>query len=105
VGKAEALHRFAAERDIDLERSWAYTDAASDLPMLEAVGHPVAVNPDGALERVARAEGWRIMRFDKLAPLLKIGAVALGVALVGGGGGYAAARLRPQRRWRPRLPL
>jgi hypothetical protein len=45
------------------------------------------------------------MRFDKLAPLLKIGAVALGVALVGGGGGYAAARLRPQRRWRPRLPL
>ena len=50
------------------------SDSESDLPMLRVVGHPVAVNPDSALEKVARAEGWRIMRFDRLAPLLKIGA-------------------------------
>ena len=44
--RRSALREFAAERDIDLAQSWAYSDAASDLPMLEAVGHPVAVNPD-----------------------------------------------------------
>jgi HAD superfamily hydrolase (TIGR01490 family) len=104
-GKAEALRDLAARTGIDLAASWAYSDSESDLPMLRAVGHPVAVNPDSALERIARAEGWRIMRFDKLGPLLKIGAATLAVALIGGGGGYAAARLRPQRRWRPRLPL
>ena len=56
-GKAEALREFAAEHGIDLEQSWAYTDAASDLPMLEAVGHPVAVNPDAGLAEIARARG------------------------------------------------
>ena len=55
--RREALREFAAERGIDLEQSWAYTDAASDLPMLEAVGHPVAVNPDAGLAEVARARG------------------------------------------------
>ena len=65
-GKAEALRRFAAERGIDLEQSWAYTDAASDLPMLEAVGHPVAVNPDAGLAEIARREGWEVLRFEKL---------------------------------------
>jgi hypothetical protein len=43
------------------------------------------------------------MRFDRLAPVLKIGAATLTVALLGGGGGYAAARLRPQRGLRLRL--
>jgi hypothetical protein len=67
--------------------------------MMRAVGHPVAVNPDAALERVARDEGWRIMRFDRLGPMLKIGSAALALALVAGGGGYAAARTRrPKRR-------
>ena len=73
--------------------------------MLRAVGHPVAVNPDLALEKIARAEGWRIMRFDRLAPLLKIGGAVLVVALIGGGGGYAAARMRPERSLRRRLRL
>jgi hypothetical protein len=71
--------------------------------MLRAVGHPVAVNPDSALEKVARQEGWRIMRFDRLAPMLKIGGATLAVALVGGGGGYAAARVRSRPRGRFRL--
>jgi HAD superfamily hydrolase (TIGR01490 family) len=102
-GKAEAIRELAQREGIDLAESYAYSDSESDLPMLRAVGHPVAVNPDGALEKIARAEGWRIMRFDRLAPLLKIGAATLAVALVGGGGGYAAARLRWQDSLRRRL--
>jgi HAD superfamily hydrolase (TIGR01490 family) len=96
-GKAEAIRQVAAERGIDLAESYAYSDSESDLPMMRAVGHPVAVNPDPALQRVAREEGWQIMRFDKLGRRLRIGAWATGVALVGGGGGYAAARLRPRK--------
>jgi HAD superfamily hydrolase (TIGR01490 family) len=97
-GKAEAIRQVAAERGIDLAESYAYSDSESDLPMMRAVGHPVAVNPDAALLRVAREEGWQVMRFDKLGRRLRIGAVATGLALVGGGGGYAAARMRPRRR-------
>jgi HAD superfamily hydrolase (TIGR01490 family) len=97
-GKAQAIREIAARDGIELAESYAYSDSESDLPMMRAVGHPVAVNPDAALEKVARAEGWRIMRFDRLGPLLKIGSAALAVALVGGGGGYAAARLRLRRR-------
>jgi HAD superfamily hydrolase (TIGR01490 family) len=102
-GKAEAIREIAAREGIDLEASFAYSDSESDLPMMRAVGNPVAVNPDTALERVARAEGWRIMRFDRLGPLLKIGAAVAGIALLGGGGGYAVARTRRRERWRPRL--
>ena len=94
-GKAEAIRELAEREGIDLAESYAYSDSESDLPMLRAVGHPVAVNPDSALEKIARAEGWRIMRFDRLGPMLKIGAATLAVALMGGGGGYAVARLRP----------
>jgi HAD superfamily hydrolase (TIGR01490 family) len=102
-GKAEAIRELAAREGIDLSESFAYSDSESDLPMMRVVGHPVAVNPDRTLERVAREEGWRIMRFDKLGRRLKW-AVAVGsVALVGGGGGYVAARgRRPRRRLLPR---
>ena len=68
--------------------------------MLRAVGHPVAVNPDAALLRVARAEGWQVMTFDRLGRRVRIGAAVAGVGLLAGGGGYAAARLRPSRRER-----
>jgi HAD superfamily hydrolase (TIGR01490 family) len=100
-GKAEAIRQVARERGIDLARSYAYSDSESDLPMMRIVGHPVAVNPDYGLERVAREEGWQIMRFDKLGRRLRIAALASALALVGGGGGYAAARLRPRRRFTP----
>jgi len=103
-GKAQAIRELAEREGIDLAESYAYSDSESDLPMLRAVGHPVAVNPDPALERIAREEGWRIMRFDRLGPMLKIGAATLAVALVGGGGGYAAARMRPRRRLDRLLP-
>ena len=97
-GKADAIRQLAAERGIDLAESFAYSDSESDLPMLRTVGHPVAVNPDTELHRVARAEGWRIMRFDKLGRRLKLGAAVSTLALMGGGGGYLAARARPRRR-------
>ena len=101
-GKAEAIRQLAAERGIDLAESYAYSDSESDLPMLRAVGHPVAVNPDAELRSVARTEGWRIMSFDKLGRRLKLGAAVGALALMGGGGGYLVARARPRRRL-PRL--
>jgi HAD superfamily hydrolase (TIGR01490 family) len=97
-GKAEAIRELAAREGIDLTESYAYSDSESDLPMMGTVGHPVAVNPDRALERVAREQGWRIMRFDKLGRRLKWGAAVGSVALVGGGSGYVAARARRPRR-------
>jgi HAD superfamily hydrolase (TIGR01490 family) len=97
-GKAEAIRELAGREGIDLAESYAYSDSESDLPMMRTVGHPVAVNPDRELERVARDEGWRIMRFDKLGRRLRVAAAVCSVALVGGGGGYVAARARRPRR-------
>jgi HAD superfamily hydrolase (TIGR01490 family) len=102
-GKAEAIRQLAERDGIDLEASYAYSDSESDLPMLRAVGNPVAVNPDAELERVARAEGWRIMRFDKLGRRLRLATAAGGVVLVAGGAGFASARMRRPKRRRPRL--
>jgi HAD superfamily hydrolase (TIGR01490 family) len=93
-GKAEAIRMMADERGIDLASSYAYSDSESDLPMLSAVGNPVAVNPDAQLQRIARENGWRIMRFDKLGRRLRIAAALGAITLVGGGGGYVAGRIR-----------
>ena len=93
-GKAEAIRIVAEEHGIDLAASYAYSDSESDLPMLSAVGHPVAVNPDAELERIARDNGWLIMRFDKLGRRLRIAGALGAITLVGGGGGYVAGRIR-----------
>src|SRR5215218_5739212 len=93
-GKAEAIRELAAREDIDLDASWAYSDSESDLPMLRLVGHPVAVNPDAELGRVAREEGWEVLRFDRLGRRLRVGAAALGAAAVGGLGTKAVQRVR-----------
>jgi HAD superfamily hydrolase (TIGR01490 family) len=61
--KAEAMRAMAAQLDIDLAGSYAYSDSATDLPMLEVVGHPVAVNPDKELARTAQERGWEIRTF------------------------------------------
>jgi HAD superfamily hydrolase (TIGR01490 family) len=63
--KAEAIYELAARTGIDLARSFAYSDSATDLPMLETVGHPVVVNPDRALTKLARERGWEIRQFTK----------------------------------------
>jgi len=64
-GKAIAIRKLAAERRYDLRLSYAYTDSIGDLPMLEVVGHPVAVNPDRALETVALQRGWPVVEFSR----------------------------------------
>lgn len=66
-GKALAIAKLAAEKDYDLALSYSYSDSVSDLPMLEVVGHPVAVNPDRELERIARARSWPIVEFSRTA--------------------------------------
>lgn len=67
--KVEAIVELAAREGIDLTQSFAYSDSATDLPMLRAVGHPIAVNPDRGLTRVALAEGWPIVEFEHRVPL------------------------------------
>ncbi|MFN2168491.1 MAG: HAD family hydrolase [Anaerolineae bacterium] len=62
-GKVVWAERFAAEHDVDLDASYFYTDSISDLPLLERVGHPVAVNPDPRLRRLADKRGWPIEQF------------------------------------------
>ncbi len=58
--KVDAIRRLAEERGLDLARCAAYSDSSNDIPMLSAVGFPVAVNPDGTLRAHARKEGWPI---------------------------------------------
>jgi hypothetical protein len=55
----------ARRTGIDLSESTAYSDSATDLPMLEAVGRPVAVNPDRGLAKAARERGWEVRQFTK----------------------------------------
>jgi HAD superfamily hydrolase (TIGR01490 family) len=59
-GKIFWARRFAEQHDVDLTQSYFYTDSASDLPMLEIVGHPQVVNPDIVLRREARRRGWPV---------------------------------------------
>jgi HAD superfamily hydrolase (TIGR01490 family) len=62
--KAVQVRRLAAERGYSLPGCYAYSDSITDLPLLEAVGHPRAVNPDRALRRVATVRGWPVLSFS-----------------------------------------
>jgi HAD superfamily hydrolase (TIGR01490 family) len=64
-GKAEGVRDVASRLGIDLEGSYAYSDSVTDLPMLEAVGNPVAVNPDRELRKIAEERGWPIREFRR----------------------------------------
>jgi HAD superfamily hydrolase (TIGR01490 family) len=103
--KAEAIRRLAVREGIDLAGSFAYSDSESDLPMLQVVGHAVAVNPDRELLAVARREGWSVLRFDRLGRRLKLTLALVGAAAAGGAGSAAlVGRSRAVRgRYRPRL--
>ena len=94
--KADAIRDLAATHGYDLAASYAYSDSSTDLPMLEAVGHPRAVNPDKALRRVAAERGWPILAFARpvslrwrlslrrpSVPLVAGAAVGMGAALAG----------------------
>ena len=61
--KAEIMHEVAEQQGIDLAASYAYSDSYTDAPMLEIVGHPVAVNPDRVLLKLARERGWEVRPF------------------------------------------
>jgi HAD superfamily hydrolase (TIGR01490 family) len=62
-GKLDAARAYADRHSVDLRRSYFYTDSIADLPLLEMVGYPVAVNPDRPLRSLARSRGWSIVRF------------------------------------------
>jgi HAD superfamily hydrolase (TIGR01490 family) len=96
--KAKAIEELAAREGIDLASSYAYSDSESDLPMLRLVGHPVAVNPDRELLKLARAEGWEVLRFDRLGRRLKALVGLAGAAVAGGVGSAAVAGARSRRR-------
>ncbi len=100
-GKVEAIREIAREEGFDLEKSWAYSDSASDLPMLQCVGHPVAVNPDTKLERYAGQEGWPIVVFSKRTKaVIRRTTQAVGAAgLVAGGFATGARRAARARRF------
>ncbi|MBO0652575.1 HAD-IB family hydrolase [Streptomyces triculaminicus] len=63
--KAEAIRELAASEGYDLARCYAYSDSVTDIPMLESVGHPHAVNPDRGLRREAVARDWPILSFSR----------------------------------------
>jgi HAD superfamily hydrolase (TIGR01490 family) len=91
-GKARAIAELAAHEDLDLDGSYAYSDSESDLPMLGAVGHPVVVNPDGNLRRIARERGWEIVRLDALGRRLWWAGALGGAAAAGGAATVALSR-------------
>ena len=97
----------AAREGLDLEDSSAYSDSYTDLPMLEAVGNPVAVNPDRVLAKVAKERDWEVMQFTKPVrlrdrvgvPSLSMTATAAGIMAAASAGALVAWRLarRPAR--------
>ena len=104
-GKAEAIRELAGARGYDLAECYAYSDSVTDLPMLESVGHPTAVNPDRALRKIAVEHGWPIVTFTKAVPLREriaglrppstaasLSAAGIGVAAAAGVVWYASRR-------------
>ncbi|MFI5780229.1 HAD-IB family hydrolase [Nocardia sp. NPDC051570] len=103
TGKAEAVRRFAATHGLDLPASYAYADAAPDLPLLDMTGHPTAVNPDPRVAMEATERGWPVLTFRPRAParLRDIARTAVGFAgLLGGAaaGALATSGTRDRRR-------
>ena len=104
-GKVEAIRQIARFEGFDLGQCYAYSDSSSDLPMLSAVGHPVAVNPDSKLERHARQHGWPVVSFSQRTKTVIRRTIA-GIASAGLAAGTFAAgvevgtrRVRRGRLW------
>jgi HAD superfamily hydrolase (TIGR01490 family) len=92
--KAAAMREIAAEKGWDLAECWAYSDSVTDLPMLSAVGHPTAVNPDRGLRKAALEHGWPVLQFTRPVsmrarfsspptPVVTGAAMGVGAAVVG----------------------
>jgi HAD superfamily hydrolase (TIGR01490 family) len=110
--KAEAVEAVAEELELDLADCYAYSDSVTDLPLLRAVGHPCAVNPDRELARVAKLEDWPVLQFRHGIPLrervvlpppsrLAMGAAVAGGVAAGAVVGWWIVTRRP--RWGARL--
>ncbi|HUC59023.1 MAG TPA: HAD-IB family hydrolase [Streptosporangiaceae bacterium] len=86
TAKAEAVHALAEREHLDLSQCSAYSDSVNDLPMLELVGHPNAVNPDAELRALAKKRGWPIYDFRKgrKATMAAL-PVAAGAGVIAGG--------------------
>jgi HAD superfamily hydrolase (TIGR01490 family) len=98
--KAVAMAEVAERDGIDLAASYGYSDSATDIPMLEAVGHAVAVNPDRELLRAAKAKGWEVRRFTRRVPLReRVPMPAPRHAAVGGGAVAAVIAAGVAARW------
>jgi HAD superfamily hydrolase (TIGR01490 family) len=96
--KAEAVKAIATREGLDLSRCSAYSDSSNDLPMLELVGDPCAINPDHALRAHARSRGWRVRDYRTGRKAARAGLVA--GAAAGGVSGAAAAALALRGRHR-----
>ncbi|MGI8994360.1 MAG: HAD family hydrolase [Nocardioidaceae bacterium] len=102
VNKATAIQQLAEDEGYDLASSYAYSDSVTDVPMLELVGHPYAVNPDKALRKAAIEQDWPVLDFVKPVELRKrvpfenrrgtLAAVALGAGVAAAGVVVATSR-------------
>lgn len=97
--KALAMRDFAESHGIDLAASYAYSDSITDLPMLEAVGHPFVVNPDKELRKRATGNGWPVLVFSKPVALRSrkpgkptLAAIGVASAMAVGGVIYVGAK-------------
>jgi putative phosphoserine phosphatase/1-acylglycerol-3-phosphate O-acyltransferase len=100
--KARAVEEFAARRKVDLKRSFAYADGNEDVPFLETVGNPRALNPQRRLARTARELGWPISRLrgrgrPGVTDVIRTGAALAGLGVAGGVGVTVGLLARDRR--------
>ena len=99
AAKLEAARQLAAEQGFDLRDCSAYSDSVNDRPLLEGVGHPVAVNPDHTLRRLAAERGWPVHDFRRHRRLWLVwvpSSMVVGATAVAAAALVAAIRRRPQ---------
>jgi phosphoserine phosphatase len=91
-GKAEHIRRLAEEHGYDLQQCYSYSDSASDLPMMQIVGNPIAVNPDRPMMAVAHRRGWPVVEFNRERKQIIRLAFGTSGALTAGTAGYLLGR-------------
>jgi HAD superfamily hydrolase (TIGR01490 family) len=92
--KAEAIRQLAERHGFDLDRCYAYSDSANDLPLLSLVGHPCAINPDRLLRQHAGEHGWQVRDYRTGRKAVRVGLFGAGTA------GMVAAGMAVRRRRR-----
>lgn len=101
-GKADVIRKLVAEKGYDLDRCYAYSDSASDLPMMQLVGNPIAVNPDRTMMAVAHRRGWPVVEFNRERKQLVHLTVTASGAVTAATAGYLLGRRHGRR---SRLPV